>query len=322
MISAPRSRTDDIKKCDIPYHKTGKLLVFSGTILGGPAEKESENWPDSRLREYYRMLVKAGVNTERGLPYCKDDPYDPAEYWTFDDPEYLSVVEKRVKMIASYDLTLILNMTPYGPGGLYISDAQARWLIRGLAAHHKNIIWSPVNEPADNARQGQLVQLLLSEGVSKKHILVEFVESGEFGDMFGEEPGSLDPNHEMTISYHWAGSVETFEAVFSGSTAAMVLGWGNVCMSNDGQDKLRKARGLNFWLHEQNGITEYRRPNNQQLYDITKWLLSRNGRGYENLSAAAYQRSSLPNMDDMLSIGKLEAEAMRRAYDEIIGGEK
>jgi hypothetical protein len=297
---------EPIPKCPDPYPK-GKLRVVVYTLLGGLAMKEIPEWPDNRLAEYYNALVLDGVNAERYVSTCKPgDPYDPLEYWQLEDPEYLGVITKRLNLMRERDLTAIICLQPYRGT---ISDDRARWLIRALRGYP--IIWECENEPADNDNQERLVEILKSEGIPNNFIQIELVDSGAFYDLLHKTL-----NDEGLATYHWTGTMETIHAPWpkgwstsSGMMEFMKMG---LYGSNDGQDTMRAAKGLNFWLHDHQNppITEYRRPNNEQLGAVSAWFRA-HGKGHvEHLSAAAYQRSASPNMDDAISIGRAERQAM------------
>jgi len=295
--------------CIGPYHKTGKLRVFIGSMLSGLAMKETPEWPDARLPEYYNALVIDGINAERNFSTCAPgDPYDPLDYWRFDDPEYLTVIKGRLDLIKERDLTEIVCLQPYRGT---ISDDKVRWLIRALKPYLPNIVFECVNEPTENDRQRQLVEILRAEGVPNKYIQIEFVDSGDFYDLLHKTL-----NDEGLATYHWTGTMETIHAPWpkgwstsSGMMEFMKMG---LYGSNDGQDMARAAKGLNFWLHDHHNppITEYRRPDNQQLKDVTTWMLA-HGKGNENLSASAYLKAASPNMDDCINIGHAERRAMQ-----------
>jgi len=291
--------------CPRPYHKTGELRVYSATILSGLAMKETPDWSDSLLHEYYDSLVIDGVNAERNFSTVAPcDPLDPLDYWRFYDPQYLGVVKKRLDLIKERDLTEIVCVHPYRMG---ISDDQARWLIRELKGYLPNIIFEAMNEPYphEQDRNRRIVETLLAEGIPRAHIQVQYVECGAWGDMMEE----LDLKGKCLVSSHWMGSMETVNDIFSGGTAQTILSWGMFCGSNDGPDKLLKSKGLNFWHNAQAGL-DNRRPDNGQLSDITGWLLSHNGAGYEMLSASGYQSSAFPSMNDVIAVGKAERTAM------------
>lgn len=295
-----------IGKCPDPYPK-GKLRVVVHTLLGGLAMKEIPEWPDARLPEYYDALVKDGINAERYASTCKPgDPYDPLKYWQFSDPKYLTVVKKRLNLMRERGLTAIICLQPYRGS---ISDDKARWLIRAL--HGYPIIWECVNEPTTNDRQARLVEVLKEEGVKNKFIQIQWTDSSDFKRLLRD-----NLNGKGLATYHWTGTMETVNAPWpkGWSTSSGMMEYMSLGMygSNDGQDTMRAAKGLNFWLHDHHNppITEYRRPNNPQLRKVAAWMRA-HGKGHvEHLSAAAYQRSARPNMDDAISIGHAERLAM------------
>lgn len=293
-------------KCPHPYPQ-GKLRVIVHTLLGGLAMKEIPEWPDAGLAKYYDALVADGVNAERYVSTCKPgDPYDPLEYWQLEDPEYLGVITKRLNLMRERDLTAIICLQPYRGT---ISDDRARWLIRALRGYP--IIWECVNEPTSNDRQAQLVGILQSEGVENRFIQIQHVDAGAFYDLLHDTL-----NGEGLATYHWTGTMETVNAPWpkgwstsSGTMEMMTLG---LYGSNDGEDIMQAARGLNFWLHDHQDppITKFRRPNEEQIGQVAAWMKT-HGKGHvEHLSAAAYQRSARPNMDDAITIGHGERQAM------------
>jgi hypothetical protein len=302
--------TSDAKKCLIPYHKTGKLLIFSGTILSGLAMKETPEWPEKRLAEYYNALATDGVNAERNFSTCcinPPDPWDPNAYHQFDDPEYLTVIQRRLALVKSRDLTEIMILQPYRSG---ISNADVRWLIKKTKQFLPNIIYEPTNEPTvpDVPRLIAIAEILLEEGIPKSNILIEFAHSGEWADFMlnGMKDGA-------SVSHHWMGSMKTVADTFTGAAAQQILSWGGFVGSNDGPDEFNDAGGLNFRYLEEAGV-DNRRPTNYALHALSCWMLE-NGRGYEHLSAAGYRVATVnglswPNMDDAIVIGREERKAM------------
>jgi hypothetical protein len=267
--------------------------------------KGTAGWPDSRLAEYYNALVKDGVNAERNFSTCAPgDPYDPLDYYQFGDADYLKIIQTRLEIIKKRDLTEIVILQPYRDS---ITDDQARWLIRALRPYLPNVILTPVNEPQpqDMDKIMSIVNIALNEGWPKRNLLIEYCDCGTWGDMM---LGGL--KNEVSVSRHWIGSIETINEIFSGGTAQEILSWGTFCGSNDGPDKLGQAHGLNFRYLEDLGVKNLR-PTNDELHNIAGWFLS-NGRGYEHLSAAAYQRpgKAFPNMDDAISLGRGERIAL------------
>jgi hypothetical protein len=200
-------------------------------------------------------------------------------------------------------------LTPYD--GINSED-EVRELIRRTKSFLPNIIYECVNEPANNDRQARIVQILKEEGIPNKFIMIDWVDSSEFTILLETTLAG-----EGLASLHRVGSMETIHAPWptgwstsEGTMKAMRNGLGGSC---DGSDVTGNSHGLRFWYHVQHGVEGFERPDNQQLYEITKWMLE-NGKHYEDLSATGFQESESPNLKKAIENGKIERQKMYQAY--------
>ena len=65
VVSTPR--------CMIPYHRTGKLLVWSGALLTDWSIKDNSTWQEQNYPEYLNCLVRDGVNATRAFSWFEDN---------------------------------------------------------------------------------------------------------------------------------------------------------------------------------------------------------------------------------------------------------
>ncbi len=301
-------RTGTSPFCLSPYHKTGKLIIWSGTSLTTLSTKDNALFKEADLPAYFDALVADGVNSERSFAYFCDGDADWESYLPC-NPGFYEHLTYRLGLIKERDLTEIMTLTPYGGQN---SDDEIRGLIRRTKSFSPNIVYHAVNEPQNNDRQKRIVEISHEEGIENKFIMIEYMDSSDFTKLLQE-----DLNGEGLASYHRVGSMETINAPWpvgwstsSGTMDLMKIGMGGSC---DGSDITGNSRGLRFWYHVQHGIMGYERPDNQQLYNITKWMLA-NGKHYEDLSAAGFQESESPNLKKAIENGKIERQKMYQAY--------
>lgn len=295
-----------IPKCSSPYHQVGRLLVWSGTSLTTLSTKDNAYFKEAALPAYYDALVADGVNAERSFAYFCDgdagwDSYLPC------NPGFYEHLTYRLGLIKERDLTEIMCLTPYD--GVNSFD-EVRKLIRRTKSFLPNIIYECVNEPATNDRQKRIVDILKEEGVPNKYIQINFLDSGEFGELL-----TVWLNGEGLACGHRVGSMETIRLTnelgkaWEGSPGCMRLMQNGFYGSNDGDDAQQSAKGLTFWAQKPEDKIKYRRSSNNQIADITTWMLVHGrGVGYEVLSAILFQATECP---DLSKVG--EGRAERRA---------
>ena len=314
----------DAGVCEIPYRKTGKLLCWSGTMLAGLVMKETATYKDADLPAYYDALAADGVNAERNMVCLDSTPeWELNLPWIGDDlkavnEEFYRVLDRRMALVAARDLTEIITVGPYSGYDLRGNPdfpGYVREFVKRMKKWLPNIIFETWNEPVGSPdeiaeTQKQMVTIFQEEGVPDSHIQIAFADGGKNSDILMTQLGG-----EGLMSLHWIGSMETVQQVWEPSSNYVPLMGYGLYGSDDGQDTQRSAHGLNWWWHEQQGITEYRRPDNDQIYEITKWMLTHGrGVGYEHLSAAGFQTAATPNLEEAIRIGKDERKAMYRAY--------
>jgi hypothetical protein len=226
-----------------------------------------------------------------------------------------------MKLLVERKLTEIVTVCPYG-GQEMLNSASfptyVRNLVAGFKKHAPYVVFETIHEPAGTEDEKywanrQIVDILLQEGIPPAHIMIAYVDRGVNTTMLANELQGRG-----TMSLHWTGTMATINMPYpdggegsDGTHDLMKLG---LIGSSDGQDKALDAHGFNFWHHEQHGVTEYRRANNIELKEITRWMLD-HGKGYEFLSSAAFQESEEPDLVMGYTIGGSEQKAMREAFD-------
>lgn len=298
--------------CKYPYHETGKILCWSGTLLSGLSTKETPLFQESMLEEYYDALVVDGANTERNCSYFLDET-DAWKSHKFGDPDYLRHLYYRLGLVKKRDLTEIFCLTPYGGN---LSDEEIRLLIRATKLYLPNIIYEPINEPRDNERQRRIVEILKEEGIPNDFIQLNYVDSGDFFDLLKN-----GLKGEGLASYHRVGSMDSINASWPvgwtcspGTLEMMQYG---LCPSNDGAND---GHGLNWaWTDSA------RRSNPEEIKAVLGWSLKHynqftlqdeKGRGFEHLSAAGFQRGEFPCLEDAINFGRDERRAMLGAIND------
>jgi len=232
-------------------------------------------------------------------------------------------------LVAQRKLTEILTIGPYV--GYHLKDIPTflryvETFIKRTKKWLPYVIYETWNEPSGTpeeqvAASRRIVDILQAEGVPNAHIQIPYSDSSDFAMLLVNQMKG-----EGLACLHWVGSMETIQLstergqAWEGSSGTEWLMRNGLYGSNDGEDTQGAARGLNWWHREQVGCQKYRRPDIDQLYKITKWMLS-HGRGYEHLSAAGFQRSETPILADAIVLGKSERAAMRQAYEDVYNTE-
>lgn len=297
-----------IPKCSSPYHREGKLLVWSGTSLTTLSTKDNALFKEADLPAYYDALVADGVNAERSFAYFTDgdtnwDSFLPC------NPGFYEHLNYRLGLIKERDLTEIMCLTPYGGEN---SFDEVREIIRRTKSFLPNIIYECVNEPTTNDRQKRIVDILKDENIPNKYIQINFLDSGEFGELL-----TVWLNGEGLACAHRTGSMETIRLTnelgkaWEGSPGCMRLMGNGLYGSNDGDDVQQSAKGLTFWAQKPEDKIKYRRSDNNQITEITSWMLAHGrGVGFEVLSACGFQASEPPDLKEAIRIGRDERRAM------------
>jgi hypothetical protein len=313
----------------IPYHTTRKLLVWSGTLLSGLSQK-TDYLDETKLPGYYDLMAQY-VNAERNFAVYLDDDtgYRP---WNGDDltsinEEYYATLDRRMTLVKERDLTEIVTIGPYAGYDLRGLPAFGTYVGNFVERTEKwlpNIIYETWNEPPNEPEwQKFIVDILLENGVPQENIQLAYADSSDWYAILSEDLGG-----KGLACYHWTGSMEAINAPWpagwstsSGMMQLMTLG---LYGSDDGGDGY--GQGL-YWEFQRNipgcdegCLQQYRRPSNQQIYEVTTWMLQ-NGKGFEHLSAAGFQKpDAFPiDIEGAMNLGKTEMEMMRRAYDEVVG---
>lgn len=296
-----------VRVCRNPYHKTWKILAFSGTLLTGMSLKDNGLFKESLLPYYYDTLALMGINAERNFVWFTDEIPGRRESYILDrDPDYFEHLHTRLRMVRERDLTEILCLTPYLG---YISDDQLRRVIRETIIYSPNIIYECYNEPFENQKQERVVRILHEEGVPNSQIQINWINSLEYLDLLGD---GLDG--QGLAAKHNVGSMETIDDPANGWADVGDIEAGRYGC-DDGGDSRNMSRGLQWsWLDGDEG----RRPSNDQLFEIVKFMLLHT-RGFDHLSAAGFQYTDAPDLISVMTLGIPEMAAMKKAWNEVIG---
>jgi len=304
-----------IPQCDIPCWLTHQYLIYDACLLGWPSSVNNEEFTIEDETAYADAITEDGINCIRGFGFFLDDVYkDGKPYWISWKPvdeEYQSVFQRRLKLMADRKITTIVSLWAYGGGS---TDSEIDYIVDLARPFMPLVIFEMQNESSSMSEQRRLIARCKAKGIPNSALLINFNDSGDFADCLQNEL-----NGEGLACGHGVGSMQTIDAPWpngwstsSGTLALMKYG---LFPSSDGEDAAHSAQGLYwFWLPPPG---PGRRPSVDQIYEITKWSLQ-NGRGYEQLSAAAFQSGGRPNLKAAIELGREERLAMRRAYNEVI----
>lgn len=320
-------------------------------MIGGLSMKDTAIWKEDDLPAYLDAIIIDGCNSHRDCWFFLNP--SPGEAWQSYVPwigsdyavpneEYYSVIDRRLKMFYDRKLTEVISLTPYGMDQNVVFNMAYQSAVRTFIQRTKKYLpfvrYETFNEPSgtedDKFSVNQImVDILKQENVPNWAIQIAFVDRSANSSLLINTLGG-----EGTMSLHWVGSMETIQKAdkpWENSPGTQWLMGHGLGSSDDGQDTQRKALGLNWGYLEAQGITEARRPNDAQLYEMTKWMLRKfelmeldangeyiytgkmvNGRLIEHLSAAAFQHPyEQPNLKQAIEIGRPERRAMREAYN-------
>ncbi len=293
----------DIKKCAIPYWKTGKLVCFSGACLSILPTKDGPYFKAADLPAYFDCLVENGVNSLRSLSSFMDESPDWSSYVPGRDADYYEHFHYVLSLIRERDLTLILSLMPYKG---WLEDDALRRLIQAAKIYKPNVIFEPANEEGNLDKVKHIVSILEDEGVTPKYISIPFIDSGDYAQ-FLKDGGYISCCHEC-------GSAATMEKWWIGSPGCNQLMDLGLYPSDDGADAERASLGYKF-EHPDSA-----KPSPMQLYNLCKYFLQRTV-GFDHLSAAGFQLgNNTPNLWLEMELGKPEMEAMSRAWKESMEG--
>jgi len=292
-----------IKKCDIPYWKTGKLPCFSGGCLTITCSRDGQYFKAADLPAYFDCLVENGINSLRSLSAFMDESPEWSSYVPGRDADYYEHFHYVLSLIRERDLTLILSLMPYKG---WLEDDVLRKLIQAAKIYKPNVIFEPANEERNLDRVKHIVSILEDEGITPKYISIPFIDSGDYAQYL-KDGGYISCCHccgsEATMDKWWAGS--------PGCQQLMSLG---LYPSDDGEDQEKQSTGYDFWSNPQT-----RKPSPTQLYHLCKYFLRRTV-GFDHLSASAFRGFSTPNLKQEMELGSAEMQAMGRAYKEVMQG--
>jgi len=260
----------------------------------------------------YNAIAIDGPNAIRSFSSCVPEP--GWNFYQLGDPDYYEHLAYWLGLLKARDLTAIITLQPYGAE---ISDDDARRLIRACLPYSPNIIFEAINEPRNNERQKQLVEILKSEGVENKFIQIEWADEGAFFDLM---ENTLQGEGLATL--HWCGTMATINAPhpqgWATSEGCLYLVTIGLYPSSDGSTD---GHGPDFpWAFN-------RTPTPEEAKAVLAWSLNHHndftgaiehGRGFEMLSAQGFawidpgtgQRGKFPRLEDVIEFGKAERQAM------------
>ena len=311
------------QKCVFPYHDTGKIVCFSGTLMSGLCIREHERceFREADLAEYYDTLVEDGINSERNFATFLDED----EYWKAHRPwvgedldvvneEYYQVFDRRMAFVVERRLTEVVTIGPYSgyhlKSNLKFPD-YVREFIRRTKKWIPYIIYETWNEPTgvpgeQYDSQKLIVDILKTEGI-REHVQVNWFDSSLFYQLISE-----DLQGKGLAAIHWYGSEQSADTLKVGMMASHLIPNGTYPCS-DGEDWHREAKGLDWpW----DTTKEYRRPSVEQIRYISKVISELGGKGFDHLSASGFQpNKKTPNLKTAIDLGREE----RRAMGEVFG---
>lgn len=297
-----------IPVCDIPWPKIHKLLIWEGTLLCFVSTKENPEFTWTDIVTYADAIAQDGTNCIRSFSFFLDEIPGYWESWKPADAEYAKVVSDRLSLLMARKITTIISLEPYG--GM-ATDSEINWIIDTCVPFLPYVIFETANESGDMDLHRRLISMLKAKGIPNKNIMLYYVDNGDFADCLVNELAG-----EGLASLHGVGSMETILAPWptgwstsDGTMKLMKLGLGG---SDDGATSTVAGGYLWPWLPNGEG----RRPPVSEIYEMTKWMLA-NGKHFEHLSAAGFQGSNRPNLKKAIELGRLEREAMARAYKDI-----
>lgn len=274
-----------------------------------------------------QWVVKNGGNTLRDVSEFEDGDANWQSY-KLGEPEYFPHLHAWLDLVGKYKLTQIVCLSPYigsGPPRVF-SDDEYRLLIREIMKHRPYVKLEMVNEPTNNILQRRVVNLCLSEGVQPEEIQVQYIHSdGDFNDMVQTQLSTVDPDGTIHvrcfICYHYYGTLAHLASdVDINNPDSDAMKWfltGHLYLSDDGSND--GSNGEFFGLHP--GASQNpKKPTPQELYDLTFWTLKKGGKGHELLWNGGFKNSDIPSTSGIISSDGAYLQAMRRAYNDFIGG--
>jgi hypothetical protein len=299
-----------IPKCDIPYHKTGRLLVVADACLCLVSTKDSETFKMADIPEYLDALVADGVNAIRSVCEFGDETPGKWESWKVSEYGYYDHLRTILNWVKERDLTLILCVQPYGTR-TPMPAAHYQGLINQALEYAPNVLVEPENEPQSNEINAIVVNLAQVMGLPNKMIQVEFVDSGEYFDLLS---GPL--KGEAATCLHFYASMDSI-------TAPWPKGW----TTSDGT--MRLVREYRLYPSTDGGFDghdgafpwwtdpTWHCASPDDAYAMAKWNLGEGGRGIELLSRSMFA-TDFPNVRLSIEGGREERRLMRRAYNEVV----
>lgn len=296
-----------LPKSDIPYHKTGKLLVVADACLTLACTRDSDTFKASDIPDYLNSCVLDGVNAIRSVSQFNDETPGKWESWKVAEIGYEDHLRQIMTWVKERDLTLILCLQPYGdrtpmPTNLYQS------LIYLAQSFAPNVIIEPENEPQDMTIANIVVPMAKAMGVPNSHLQVEWVDAGEYFDMVKDTL-----NGEGISCLHFYASMDSINAPWpkgwtTSENSMMFVRVYGLYPSTDGG--LDGHDGQFPWWTD----PTWHCASPQDAYEMCRWNLSEGGRGLELLSKSMFS-TDFPNVALSIEGGRAERQAMRRAYD-------
>lgn len=334
--------TKPIAKVKNPFWKNHRILAYDATIFCWAITEDNDLFKEAWLPDYLDALVADGITVTRAFMATLDGTSD----WSFfmpwigqnmavKNPAYFGkyingelsepgVIQRRMKMIKDRDLTAICTIVPYGGADMTWSPDFPVYLdniLELLKPFMPNIIIETINEGGvgSEAAQRMIVNAALAKGYPVEHLQLSPWDGGGFADLL---TGPLQ--RKGLACWHWYGTLASISAPWpkgwTDSMNGLELLNNGVYLSNDGAGD---GSGLKFsW--DPDGIV--RRSSPAEIYQVTGWGLRHfnkftnrweEGKGFEHLSAAAFQTTGRPDLRAAIELGREERQAMAKAYAEL-----
>ena len=340
LHKAPEPKT----RVAAPWSPGGALRAWTPLLYGGLTVEFDE----AKLDALYEAMSVDGINAERNFGWWTDVaggpwdgkyllPWNPDWSW---NEAYWARLDRRLQMwCGDRDGTEIISildacslyagetwdMNPLnkiagdrpqdvfstGPAREKVLE-YARELVRRVARFKDHVILEAVNEGtqivgfdayADYTRA--VISTLKSEGWPVDHIQVNWFDSSLFYSILKDdlEGRGLAATHQVCSEK----SVDWYKTS-PGKQALMALGDYPSSDGPDFYDSEGAPQGLKwFWLP----AGQARRPSAEQIAYIMRTMAGLGYPRFEQLSAAAFQKGSLPDLGDAISLGRPERLAMK-----------
>lgn len=300
-----------IPKCDIPYHKTGRLLVVADACLTLSCSKDLGDFRMADIPAYLDAVVNDGCNAIRSVTQFNDETPGKWESWKLTEFGYESHLRTILSWVKERDLTMILCLQPYGDR-TPLRNVQYQSLISLALEFAPNVVVEAENEPLSNDINAIVVSLAKAMGIPNNMIQVQWVDSGDYFKLVSQAL-----NGQGISCLHFYASMDTITAPWpkgwttSENTMKFVHQY-SLYPSTDGGTDGHDGQ-FPWWTG-----TDYHAASPDDAYRMCKWNLKELGRGLELLSKSMFV-TNFPNVRLSIEGGRGERRAMRLAYREVLG---